>query len=89
MVSLGDTAISLHILQPPLGGGVLGKVRFGIWKAFHFWRGVYVLGKVRLGLWEEFHFWGRGGVGCSGTKSQNRGVVENLVKNFWKRSLEA
>ena len=42
MVSLGDTAISLHILQPPLGGGVLefsilggdvlDEVRFGIWK---------------------------------------------------------
>ena len=32
MVSLGDTAISLHILlQLPLGG-VLGKVRFGLWK---------------------------------------------------------
>ena len=40
MVSLGDTAISLHILQPPLGGGggwgiegaVQGKVSFGLWK---------------------------------------------------------
>ena len=24
--------------------------------------------------------------GCSGTKFQNRGVLENLVKNFWKPS---
>ena len=32
MVSLGDTAISLHILQLPGGRGVLGKVSFGIWK---------------------------------------------------------
>ena len=45
-----------------------------------------VLGKVRLGLWEEFQF---GGGVCSGTKFQNRGVLENLVKIFWKPSLEA
>ena len=48
-----------------------------------------VLGKVGFGLWEEFQFagWG-GGVGwCFGTKFQNRGVIENLVKNFWKPSL--
>ena len=36
MVSLGDTKISLHILQLPQsgggGGGVLGKVRFGLRK---------------------------------------------------------
>ena len=24
--------------------------------------------------------------GCSGTKFKNRGVLENLVKNFWKPS---
>ena len=46
-----------------------------------------VLGKVGLELWEEFHFWGDGR--CSETKFQNRGVLENLVKNFWKPSLEA
>ena len=28
-----------------------------------------------------------GGGGHSGTKSQNRGVLENLLKNFWKLSL--
>ena len=27
------------------------------------------------------------GGGCSQTKTQNRGVLENLVKNFWKPSL--
>ena len=30
MLSLGDTAISLHILQAPRGGGVGLKVRFGL-----------------------------------------------------------
>ena len=43
-------------------------------KNFNFGGGGSVLGKVRLG-------------GCSGTEFQNRGVIENLVKNFWKPSL--
>ena len=34
---------------------------------------------------KNFIFGGR----CSGTKFQNRGVLKNLVKNFWKPSLEA
>ena len=41
-------------------------------RVFNFQGGV--LGKVGLGLWEEFQFWGGG-------------VLENLVKNFWKPSL--
>ena len=32
----------------------------------------------------NFNF--RWGGGCSGTKFENRGVLENLVKNFWKPS---
>ena len=41
-----------------------------------------------MGVWLG---WGEvvvvGGGGCSGTKSQNRGALENLVKNLWKLSL--
>ena len=56
MVSLGDTAISLHILQLPRGGGCVfcqrsdldsGK-KIGVWK----WGGG-VLPKVRFGIGEE------------------------------------
>ena len=68
MVSLGDTAISLHILQPPPGGGgVLPKVGFGLGEEN--WsleigggRGVFCqrsaldLGK-KIGVWK---FGGRG-----------------------------
>ena len=45
-----------------------------------------VLGKVGLGLWEQFQFSGGGGGECSGTKFQNRGVLDNLAKIFWKPS---
>ena len=61
------------------GGGqiwTLGRISFS--------GGGCVLGKIRFGLsGKNFIFRG----GCSGTKSQNRGVLENLVKNFWKLSL--
>ena len=67
MVSLGDTAISLHIHTSTAGGGGAGcsgsgqfwnlerKLEFSIW-------GRGVLGKVRFGLWEEFRL-GRGVLG--------------------------
>ena len=71
MVSLGDTAISFNILQPPLGRG----------------GGVLESQNPKCQDLPKFNF--RGGGGVSGTKSQNRGVLENLVKNFWKPNLEA
>ena len=71
MVSLGDTANSLHILQLPPGegeGGVLPKVGFGFreenW-SLEIWGGG-VLSKVGFGLGEEnwsLEFVG-GGVFC-------------------------
>ena len=63
------------------GGGVLGKVRQ-----------TWTLGRISF---QGGVFWVRSDLdsgknfisgGCSGTKSQNRGVLENLVKNFLKPS---
>ena len=57
MVSLGDTAISLHILQLPEGGGVFW-VRSDLDSArkirvLNFLGGRGVLGKVSFGIWKE------------------------------------
>ena len=71
-------------------------------RVFNFWRGLFwvrsdleSVKKIRV-----FNFWGwirsdldsgenfNWGM-CSGTKFQNRGVIGNLVKNFWKPSLLA
>ena len=59
---------SLHILQPPLGGGrVRGKLRSELrkesWEFFILGGGVF-LGKAGLGLWEQFQFSGGRGVLC-------------------------
>ena len=52
-------------------------------RVFNFWGGV--LGKVGLGLWEEFHFQS---VECVlEPNPRTEGILENLVKNFWKLSL--
>ena len=87
MVSFWDTAISLHILQPPLGGGgCSGEGQFWTLERkleFSIFGGGGVLGKVRLGLWEEFHFRG----GCSGTKFQGQGGVlepNSRTVVFWR-----
>ena len=69
MVSLGDTAISLHILQPPLtGGGVFWKVKTQSAKIclnFNFEGGGVVFWKVKTQsakIWLNFNFRGGGGV---------------------------
>ena len=60
MVSLGDQAIIVHILQTPLGGGVLEKVRFGHRKenliGGVFWKVKTQSAKICL----TFHFRGEG-----------------------------
>ena len=59
MVSLGDTAISLHILQPPTGG-VFWKVKtqsVKIW--LNFFEGG-VLENPKCQDMAKFQFWGRG-----------------------------
>ena len=64
MVSPGDTAISLHILQPPWGGGQRSDLdsgkKIGVWK----FGGGDVLPNVRFGLREENWSLEIGG-GCS------------------------
>ena len=118
MVSLGNTAISFHILQTG-GGGVFWTVKtqsakIKICLNFNFLGGGGELfwtvktqgAKICLNFNFFFFFWEGGGVGVldsqnlkcqdlpkfqfsgeggySGTKFQNRGVLGNLVKNFWK-----
>ena len=117
MVSLGDTAISLHILQPPTAnwgmGGVLESQnpKCQNLTKFQFLRGGEGSWKVKIQsakIWLNFNFQRGGcfekskpkvprsgsisvgsedgGGGGSGTKFQNRGVLSNLVKKFWKPS---
>ena len=58
MVSLRDTAISLHILQPPQGGGgewrvfwVKSNLKSGKKiRVFNFLRGECILCKVKFGI---------------------------------------
>ena len=74
MISLGDTTISLHILQLPLvpggKGGILGKVGFGLRGKMEFgnWGEGDFLGMVGFGLREKIGVWkfffGGGGGGC-------------------------
>ena len=49
-------------------------------RVFHFGGGVFLV-RLDLGSGNNFNW-----EGCSGTKFQNRGVLENLVKIFWKPS---
>ena len=74
MVSLGDTAISLHILQPPLTGGGGGPGKGQIWtqeRKSEFWNlggGVGVL-ESQNPKWQvlpKFQFSGGGEGACSG-----------------------
>ena len=69
---------------------VLGKLRFELKKesySFSFsgegWGVFWVSSDLNSGKKVCFSF---SGEGCSGTKFQNRGVLENLVKNFWNPS---
>ena len=73
-----DSAKKIRVFN--LGGGVLGKVGIGLWEEFQFGGVFWVRSDLDSG--KNFN-WG----GCSGTKFQNRGVLENLVKNLWKPSL--
>ena len=87
MVSLGDTAISLHILQPPLmdrGGGVLESqnAKCQDMPKFQF-SGGGCSGKSKPKCQDLPKF--QLGGGDSGTKFKR--ILENLVKNFWKPSL--
>ena len=61
MVSFGDTAISLHILQPPLTGGVGGGWG-GVGRGGGLWKVKTQSAKICLNL-------GRGG-SCSGKSSK-------------------
>ena len=54
-------------------------------RVFHFQGGGVFWVRLDLNSRNNFNFRGGGGE-CSGTKFQNRGVLENLVKNFWKPS---
>ena len=69
------------------GGGVFGKVKTqrsaqDLPKFQFFWEGMFWKVKTQSAkICLNFNFqvgW------CSGTKSKNRGVLENLVKNSWK-----
>ena len=70
MVSLGDTAISLHILQPPReGGGVLGSVRSDLDSGKKINGGGGCSGRSDLESGKNIRvsiFRGAGGRGCSG-----------------------
>ena len=89
MVSLGDTAISLHILQVPLmRGGVFWKVKTQSAKIclnFNF-RGGEVFWKVKTQSAKICLNFNCGGGGGFWNKFQFRGKLSNLVKNFWKPS---
>ena len=79
MVSLGDTAISLHILQPPLrGGGVLESQnpKCQDLPKFQFPRGPGVLESQNPKCQDlpKFQFSGEGGGGG--------GVLENFGQKF-------